>query len=135
MQKKDYNHPYIIAVGENEKNIVRYYIDVERHLIDVCNYSVFFCVYVNDYLNYLNSELFQVPLHFDAIQTVDLFFKIHMVLNIHFEPNIEQAMNFLAHFIYGFDVTVLACGGTKQFKPINLMYETHNLFNSATSSN
>lgn len=38
LQKKDYKHPYVIAVGENEKDISRYYIDVEQHLMDVCVY-------------------------------------------------------------------------------------------------
>lgn len=36
MQKTCYKYPYVIAVGENEKEISRYYIDVEQHLMDVC---------------------------------------------------------------------------------------------------
>lgn len=36
--RKNNQHPYIIAVGASEKEIVRYYIDVEDHLFDVRRY-------------------------------------------------------------------------------------------------
>lgn len=35
LAKKDNKYPHIIAVGENEKDISRYFINVDRHLIDV----------------------------------------------------------------------------------------------------
>lgn len=70
----------------------------------------------------------QVPLEFNAIQTVDLLFKIHMVFNINFESNIAPAMNFLAHFIYGFEGALISNDkDSKKFKPSTKMYEVHNL--------
>lgn len=57
-----------------------------------------------------------------------------MVLNINFEPNVEAAMNFLAHFIYGFDgATNPIC--SKKFKPSTKMYEIHNLIEAAARKN
>lgn len=43
-----------------------------------------------------------MPEGFDIGQTFDMFFKLHKVFNLNFEPNIKNAMNFVQHFIYGF---------------------------------
>lgn len=37
LRERDNNHPYIIAVGDDKKNISRYFIDIESHLFDVCS--------------------------------------------------------------------------------------------------
>lgn len=33
--EKGNNFPYIIAFGESQENITRYFIEIEKHLIDV----------------------------------------------------------------------------------------------------
>lgn len=43
-----------------------------------------------------------MPEGFDIVSTFDVFFKIHKIFNLHFEPNIKNAMNFAQHFLYGF---------------------------------
>lgn len=37
MKEQKNDHPYIVAVGENKGNILRYFIEVERHLLQVWN--------------------------------------------------------------------------------------------------
>lgn len=37
MINKKNDHPYIVAIGNNKKNIVHYMIEFERHLISVSN--------------------------------------------------------------------------------------------------
>lgn len=37
---------------------------------------------------------------YDLVQTVDLFFKIHFVFNLNFDPNLVPMMNFMKCYIY-----------------------------------
>lgn len=37
LAQKDNKYPHIIAVGENEKDISRYFISVDNQIIDVCS--------------------------------------------------------------------------------------------------
>lgn len=67
---------------------------------------------------------------FTAIKCVDLFFKIHWVLDIHFEPNIEPAMNFLSHFIFELEGPKKTNDSAAK-KPTTKMYEIHNLIEAA----
>lgn len=43
-----------------------------------------------------------MPQGFDIGLTFDVFFKLHKIFNLNFEPNIKNAMNFVQHFVYGF---------------------------------
>lgn len=47
---------------------------------------------------------FQVPDDFDAAQTFDLFFKVHKVFNLDFDPNIKPMMQFIEHSIFGIKI-------------------------------
>lgn len=44
-----------------------------------------------------------MPIDFSFIQVFDFYFKAHKVLNLNFEPEIENAMIFMQAFIYRFD--------------------------------
>lgn len=43
---------------------------------------------------------FQVPIGYDLIQVIDLYFKIHFVFNLNFEPNLAPMLNFFKYFVY-----------------------------------
>lgn len=125
--ERDNKHPYIIAMGDDKKNIVRFLIDVESHLFDVC--SSLMCV---SFELILNLFFLKIPATFSAIEVLDLLFKLHLVLNLEFEPNIEPMMHFLAYFVYNFgdSLNVRDKTGTKAiaFKPNNRMQELFNIF-------
>lgn len=57
-------------------------------------------------------------MNFNIMQVMDLFFKIHMVLNVEFEPNIKKMMIFLGKFFYGME--------ENSFKVTNIMTFIHN---------
>lgn len=40
LREHDNKYPYIIAMGDDKKNISRFLIDVENHLFDVCSSSI-----------------------------------------------------------------------------------------------
>lgn len=44
-----------------------------------------------------------MPVGFNAIQTFDIFFKLHKVFNLNFDRNIANALNFVQHYLYNFD--------------------------------
>lgn len=43
---------------------------------------------------------FQVPEDYSFIETFDLLFKFHYVLNFSFDDNLKTLMNFIQHFYY-----------------------------------
>lgn len=45
-------------------------------------------------------DSFQVPLCYDLVRTVDLYFKIHFVFNLNFDPNLAPMMNFMKYYVY-----------------------------------
>lgn len=75
---------------------------------------------------------FKFPATFSAIEVLDLLFKLHLVLNLEFEPNIEPMMHFLAYFVYSFSDSLIVRDkmGSKNvaFKPHNRMQELFNNF-------
>lgn len=44
----------------------------------------------------------QVPVDWNIVQVVDLFFKVHLIFDIKFEVNINPTMVFFGRFVYGF---------------------------------
>lgn len=126
--ERDNKHPYIIAMGDDKKNIDRFLIDVESHLFDVC--SCLLCVRFEIILKFY--IFFKIPTTFSAIEVLDLLFKLHLVLNLEFEPNIEPMMHFLAYFVYNFGDSLIVRDKTGKktiaFKPINRMQELFNSF-------
>ncbi|XP_055307444.1 uncharacterized protein LOC129571654 [Sitodiplosis mosellana] len=73
--KKEQTQPYIIAFGPTPKIIQQYFIVVEKQLINV-------------------------PTHFSFIETFDLLFKLHHVLNFDFDVNLKNMMNFVEFYMY-----------------------------------
>lgn len=61
MIQKENTFPYIIAVGHDEKNISRYYIDVEKHLFDVSKWS--FHLYFNYWFSWISLSLCEMTEH------------------------------------------------------------------------
>lgn len=51
---------------------------------------------------YTNTTLFtfQVPLQYNFIQVMDLFFKVHKIFDLDFNKSIKPMMVFLEYFIY-----------------------------------
>lgn len=56
-----------------------------------------------------------MPSDFSFIQTVDFYFKAHMIFNLNFDPTIENIMIFLQVFIYKME--------DSQKKPTHVMKE------------
>lgn len=46
--------------------------------------------------------LFKVPITFDFVQVVDMFFKMHKVFFIKFNEKIKPMMTLIDHFIFKF---------------------------------
>lgn len=70
-----------------------------------------------------------MPIGWDFLQVIDLFFKIHMVFNIKFEINIAPAMKFLGHFMYEM--------GTDEFKQtlrVSDFYSKFNIYKEITTT-
>lgn len=88
------DNPFIVACGEKEDNISRYIIAID------------------------NQPMY-VPTEFSFEQTVDLFFKMHYVLSLEFDPRLENVFLFMEHYIYKME------GGTKT--PYTTMIELSNL--------
>lgn len=59
----------------------------------------------------------QVP-STDMISIFDIFFKVHFVFNIEFEPNLVPAMNFLQYYVYKMPIY--------GYKPSNRMIDIWN---------
>lgn len=55
-----------------------------------------FYIYINNH----SYEFLQVPLDFSAAQTFDLYFKVHKVFGLHFNPALKRAMDFVEYFMY-----------------------------------
>lgn len=68
-----------------------------------------------------------MPETFSVIEIFDVFFKLHNILDVAYEPNIEPMMNFLAHFMYDFDDNATN-GKKKKFVPKIRMHEMFNKF-------
>lgn len=90
--KNDY--PFIVACGNKEDNITRYIIAID------------------------NQPMY-VPTEFSFEQTVDLFFKMHYVLSLEFDPRMGNVFLFMEHYIYKME------GGEKT--PYTSMIELSNL--------
>lgn len=72
-----------------------------------------------------------MPETFSVIEVFDVFFKLHNVLNVSYEPNLQAMMNFLAYFVYSFDDN--GSSGTenkkkKTFVPTNRMHQVFSEF-------
>lgn len=63
------------------------------------------------YFVFLYVYFFQLPKEFDAAQLLDLFYKVHIVLNINFDPNLHKMMMFVQSLIFKFRE------GKNNFKP------------------
>lgn len=42
----------------------------------------------------------QIPETYDIISVIDLFYKLHFVFDVDFEPNVSPMMVFLQRFVY-----------------------------------
>lgn len=47
-------------------------------------------------------DFFKVPMSFNFIQTVDMYYKIHKVFNLEFNSKIQAVMALIDHFIFKF---------------------------------
>lgn len=45
-------------------------------------------------------KLFQLPITCNFLKAFDLFFKLHKIFDLKFEPNISNVMRFVEYFIY-----------------------------------
>lgn len=50
-----------------------------------------------------SAELLQVPIEFDFLQVMDLYFKIHFVFSVPFEPSLVQFMGVFEKYVYGIE--------------------------------
>lgn len=105
-------NPYIVAIGETKANIIRFYIEVERHFIPVSKglsestdsfhtywikfHSIRFVWFCFTYF----YQSFQLPDSFDFARAIDVFFKIHKIFDMNFDKNISNAMYFIQHYLY-----------------------------------
>lgn len=94
LKKITNDYPCIVACGKKEDNINRYIISID------------------------NQPMY-VPKEFSFEQTVDLFFKMHYVLSLEFDPRLENVFLFMEHYIYEME------GGAK--RPYTTMIELSNL--------
>lgn len=62
--------------------------------------------------------IIQLPREYGIVETYDLFFKVHKVLNLSFNPVIYNMMNFVQTFIYKLE--------DGQRKPSNSMKAVYN---------
>lgn len=60
---------------------------------------------------------FQLPKDFDVAQLLDLFYKVHIVLNINFDANLHKMMMFLQALVFKFRE------GKNSYKPTAHMLE------------
>lgn len=98
----------IASVDTDQEKVDRsYYIDVKKHLLPVRNivhwiYSLILgCMFqICDYELIYISILSKVPEHFDFLNVIDLFFKIHFVFNIGFHNQIKNLFMVLKKHIY-----------------------------------
>lgn len=124
MKEKENNHPYIIAVGKSMGDISYYFIEIEKHLMCVSNFDVLTTM---DRSTKDLFQIFQVPQHYDFIQTLDLFFKVHKVFGMNFEPNLVPAFNFIQYFIYELNTD-------RSMKPTNKMTDVYTRCKNASSN-
>lgn len=74
--KNDY--PFIVACGKKEDEISHYIIAID-------------------------DQPMYVPKGFSFEETVDLFFKMHYVFSLEFDPRLENVFLFMEHYIYKID--------------------------------
>lgn len=101
MGTKDNDHPYIIAYGKSMTEIESFYIEVEKHLIPVCTpCNENFVLWLTELIDF-----FQIPRNFSFNQVFDTFVKLHKVLNLNFDPALENMMIYIQQFFYGISDT------------------------------
>lgn len=61
-------------------------------------------------------EIFQVPDTFTTAEIFDLFWKVHKVFNLDFDPNLKPMMKFIQHFI--FCIETKRCNVTPRMKDL-----------------
>lgn len=49
-------------------------------------------------------DFFKVPIEFNFVQVVDMYFKIHKVFNVEFHNKIKPVLTLINYFIFGFSV-------------------------------
>lgn len=87
-------YPFIVACGKKEDDISHYIIAID-------------------------NEPMYVPKGFTFEETVDLFFKVHYVFSLEFDPRMENVFLFMEYYIYKME------GGEK--RPFTTMIELANL--------
>lgn len=70
-----------------------------------------------------NLYYFQLPIDFSIGQILDIFFKAHVVLNMKFDPSLNNMMMFLQSLIYKFEE------GSKKNNPTAQMFQIFDEFN------
>lgn len=99
IRNKDNNAPYIIYINSNKEK--KFYIDIFDQLLSVSLKTKFFKKL--SHKSDLFFFYFKVPTNFDFIAVLDMFVKIHKMLQIQFHGHLQQVMcSFCAH-IYKFD--------------------------------
>lgn len=53
----------------------------------------------------IHSIFFKVPISFNFVHVVDMYFKIHKVFNVDFIFKIKPMLTFMNHFIFKFPLT------------------------------
>lgn len=105
------SHPYIAAYGTSTKDVLSFYIEVERNLISVSLHLIFKSI-----LNNVKFSIFcQLPTEYGFIQTFDVFFKLHHVLGLRFDKTLENMVTFLQRLVYGLNKGKTSTANMKQF--------------------
>lgn len=98
LHEKENNYPYIIAYGESREQIAKFFISIEGHLMSVCcdqkNFEICFSFQYSSFHS-------QVPESYSAVETFDLFLKLHKSIGLHFDANTKTMAKFCLHFFYG----------------------------------
>lgn len=108
--------PIIIACGSSEAEIEYYCIKLENHVFPVCKFSSI-CLLIHIIFYFmLFSE--QLPVNFTFPEVFDIYYKVHKIFDLCFEPNLRNMMFFIENYIYKIEE------GIK--KPTNRMLDIFN---------
>lgn len=91
---RDNPHTHIIAVGANKNEIQNYFICLEQNIICVSE------IRLNGMSRYSYDSIFQVPVEFTFVDTLDMFMKCHHVFNVNFNPALKNTLSFIDFYCY-----------------------------------
>lgn len=94
--------PNIIVIWSKENEACKYYIDVKKMLISVSTFEV---LVKNSSIKLMFFfVLIQIPDHYTAVQTFDMFFKVSKVFNIDLHKCVTPLFRVFEKYVYGMDV-------------------------------